>query len=501
MTKSLELAIPHWLDTAARSHPHKLALAFGANRWSFSELRQATDIAADVLNRARGDRGGRVGILSSNRPGIVFAVHAATRMNVSFVPMNWRQTADEIAWQIRNADITVLVVDEERAFAAAAIQHGMPVEIVPMAKLENASDSRASERAGVRIDLNHEAAVMYTSGTSGRPKGVRLSHGNLWFSAVASALHLGAHEEDVWLAALPLFHIGGLSILFRSAIGATPVVLHERFEPETTIYGIDNGVSLVSVVPSMLQRLLETRNDTPWPATLRCVLVGGTAAPVALIEECLRRGIPAAPTYGLTEGSSQVTTLLPAQARSKPTSSGLPLPLTEVRIRAANGNSAPGEIGEIEIRGLNLFAGYVGDDDASGRTRDGWFQTGDVGYLDDEGYLYVVDRRDDLIVSGGENISPAEIERVLREHPRVIDAGVIGVPDERWGTRPIAAVIWQGDPATIDSELRRHCGERLARYKIPDRIVPFTELPRSPSGKLLRRVLRESIPLRETDPV
>ena len=244
----------------------------------------------------------------------------------------------------------------------------------------------------------------------------------------------------------------------------------------------------------MLQRMLEARGDAPWPSRLRCVLLGGSAAPPRLIEEGVRRGLPIAPTYGLTEATSQVTTLLPDETSRKPASSGVPLPLTEVRIVAQAGVAPPGEVGEIEIRGPTVFAGYIGDHaPGSSDPTDGWFRTGDAGYLDSDGYLYVVDRRDDLIVSGGENVYPAEIERVLRQHPSVVDAGVIGVADESWGSRPLAAVVWRGDLDRASVELLDHCRQHLPGYKIPDRVLFLSELPRSPSGKLLRRTLRETI--------
>ncbi|MBA2597435.1 MAG: o-succinylbenzoate--CoA ligase [Chloroflexia bacterium] len=500
MSTENAVALPHWLDIAAHTHPDKRALDFGAKRWSFSELRYASGAAVGVLARALTDRPGRIGILSTNRPGFVFAVHAATYLDVPFVPLNWRQTSDEIAWQIRDADIGVLVADEAGAELAAGATADGSVAMISMREIEGGTSPVKRPPAGRRIDLGREAAVIYTSGTSGRPRGARITYGNLWFSAVASALHLGAHADDVWLAALPLFHIGGLSILFRGAIGATTTVLHEQFEPATALAAIDDGATIVSVVPTMLGRMLELRRDTLWPENLRCVLVGGSAAPTELIEECLRRRIPVAPTYGLTESSSQVATLLPADAHRKPRSSGVPLPLTEVRITDANGVVASGAFGEIEFRGPTLFAGYLGDGyGPAGRTVDGWFQSGDIGYLDEDGFLFLVDRRDDLIVSGGENIYPAEIEQVLRGHPRVIDAAAIGVPDERWGSRPVAAVIWHGDSGTASEALRRHCAERLASYKIPDRFVLVADLPRSASGKLRRRALREKFFIDEPD--
>jgi O-succinylbenzoic acid--CoA ligase len=415
-------------------------------------------------------------------------------MSVPVVLLNWRQTAPEIAWQLSDAGITVLAVDEERATVAKAASAELPVMFVPIAELERLPPTDSSLNEPRWIDLEQEAAVIYTSGTSGRAKGARITNGNLWFSAIASALHLGHHPEDVWLAAMPLFHVGGLAILFRGAIGGVPVVLHERFDPEAVLAAIDDGVTLLSVVPAMLQRLLDARGDVHWPLHLRCVLLGGSAAPPRLVAECFRRGIPVAPTYGLTEATSQVTTLLPNQAPGKPSSSGLPLPLTHLRITTSTGVGRPGEVGEIEIRGPTVFAGYLGDRiSGSYAMADGWFRTGDAGHLDDEGYLYVIDRRDDLIISGGENVYPAEIERVLREHPSVLDAGVIGIADASWGSRPVAAVVWIGAPDRAGLDLLHHCQQHLPGYKIPDRFLVLPELPRSPTGKLLRRALREMI--------
>jgi o-succinylbenzoate---CoA ligase len=486
--------IPNWLEVSARSHPDGLALEFAGQCWTFSDLRESVAAAAAVLSTARAERAGRVGILSANRPGVVFTVHAATRISVPFVPLNWRQKPDELAWQVRDAGITVLVVDEERAAVAKTAWADLPVTIVPIAELERSVTSGGRPHELPRIDLEREATVIYTSGTSGRPKGARITYGNLWFGAIASALHLGHHPEDVWLAAMPLFHVGGLAILFRGVIGRVPVVLHERFQPERALAAIDEGVTLLSVVPTMLQRMFEARGDAPWPSRLRCVLLGGSAAPPRLIEEGVRRGMPIAPTYGLTEATSQVTTLPPDQTSRKPASSGVPLPLTEVRIVAQAGVVPPGAVGEIEIRGPTVFAGYIGDDaPGSSVPTEGWFRTGDAGYLDSDGYLYVVDRRDDLIVSGGENVYPAEIERVLRQHPSVLDAGVIGVADGSWGSRPLAAVVWRGDLDRASVDLLDHCRQHLPGYKIPDRFLFLSELPRSPSGKLLRRTLGETI--------
>jgi o-succinylbenzoate---CoA ligase len=270
------------------------------------------------------------------------------------------------------------------------------------------------------------------------------------------------------------------------------VIVHDAFDASEALAAIDAGATHVSLVPLMLSRMLEVRGSSPWPSSLRCILLGGSGAPRALIDTCLRLGLPIAPTYGLTEAASQLTTLLPCETAAKPGSSGLPLATTQVRVANAHGELPAGEIGEIEIRGATVFAGYLRDR-TSARSNADWFRTGDLGYLDADGYLFVVDRRDDLIISGGENIYPTEIEGVLRRHPSVVDAGVVGLASEEWGTRPAAAVIWRGDPSLAEPSLRGFLRDHLAAYKIPDRVFVVTSLPRSTSGKLLRRNLRTQL--------
>ena len=265
------------------------------------------------------------------------------------------------------------------------------------------------------IDLDREAAVLFTSGTTGRPKGARITYGNLWFSAAGSALISVISRETVWLATLSLHHIGGLSILYRAALGGATVDLHERFEPDASCHAIQAGANYRLARPDhAAARPGRRRPRLRLAADLRGILLGGAATPIPLVEQCLRLGIPVLPTYGLTETSSQAATLRASEVAAHLGSSGRALPLTELRVAVDGVEASPGETGEIEVRGPSVFAGYLGDSTSSPES---WFSTGDAGYLDDDGYLYVVDRRSDLIVSGGENVYPAEVERALLAHP------------------------------------------------------------------------------------
>jgi O-succinylbenzoic acid--CoA ligase len=325
------------------------------------------------------------------------------------------------------------------------------------------------------FDLGAPHSIIYTSGTTGRPKGAILTYGNHYWSAIASALNLGTLPDDRWLACLPLFHVGGLAILLRGVIYGIAVVLHERFEPDRVNHAIDHEqVTIVSVVATMLERMLADRGERPFPNTLRCVLLGGGPAPLPLLERALALGAPVFQSYGLTETASQVATLAPEDVRSKVGSAGKPLMGTQVRIEAD---------GEILVRGPTVSPGYLHQ-----APHGEWLHTGDVGRLDDEGYLYVLDRRDDLIVSGGENVYPAEVEATLLAHPAVEEVGVYGLPDPEWGQTVCAAV--KPRTAVTAEELLAFCRQRIAGYKVP-RTVQFVDaLPRTASGKLLRRELR-----------
>jgi O-succinylbenzoic acid--CoA ligase len=475
-------ALPDFVETAARLYGKTVALRFGEEAWTYAELRARVGAAAEYL--ADVHRAGRIGVLSASRPGVVAAAHACARLGASFVPHGWRLTAPELEWQIASASVTTLLYDEPREHVARQLGAKLGLHLVPIASMESAPAGSVGHRSAPPIDLDREAAVLFTSGTSGRPKGARITYGNLWFSATASALFLGHQPGDTWLATLSLHHIGGLSILYRAALGGATVDLHEHFDPEAVLASIQAGATHVSLVPTMLQRVLDTAGpDYGWPRTLRTILLGGAAAPIPLLERCLSLGLPVLPTYGLTETSSQAATLRPAEVFGHLGSSGQALPLTEIRVVVDGAATPPGEIGEIEVRGPSVFAGYLGEPD---RDPGSWFPTGDAGYLDD-GFLYVVDRRSDLIVSGGENIYPAEVEQTLLTHPLVRDAVVVGRSDAIWGARPIAAVVWAGKPGQAHRELDRHCREALASFKVPDEFLEVAEIPRSAAGKLLRR--------------
>jgi O-succinylbenzoic acid--CoA ligase len=425
----------------------------------------------------------------------VVLTHALLRLGAVMIPLNIRLAAPEVIWQLADSNVEVLVSDPRTAPLASDVARDRPA--LRCVTVDDPLSLLATPEAGVAprdaIDLSAVQGIVYTSATAGRPKGVQLTYGNHWWSAVGSALRLGLRDDDRWLAPLPLYHVGGLAMVWRSVIYGIPLLVHDAFDPHAANDEIDSGgVTLVSVVSTMLERMLEVRGPKPFPPSLRCVLLGGGPAPSALIAACAARGVPVAPTYGLTEAASQVATLAPGEIQHKPGSSGPALLPTQVRVDRDGRTAAAGEVGEIIVRGPTVMLGYAGRPDETARAlRNGWLRTGDLGYLDGEGYLYVVDRRDDLIVTGGENVYPAEVEAVLRQHPAIADAGVIGLPDPTWGHAVTAFVVAGPGVCPGEEEIKAFCAGRLARYKVPRRVCFVDHLPRSGAGKLLRRQIRE----------
>lgn len=484
---------PDFLAVRAVTHADHPALLAGSVNWTFADLHDRVTASARRLALLGVGAGDRVGLLARNGPGWVVAAHAVNRLGAVLVPLNVRLTPSEVARQLVDVRVALLLHDRNHADVAAALTHEVddlrPVEFGANG-LGGPASSELPERNAITSEAVH--SIIFTSGTTGQPKGAMLTYGNYVSSAIASALHLGHHRDDRWLAAMPLFHVGGLAILMRSIVCGVTVVLHEAFDPSAVNRAIDDErITIVSVVANMLQRMLDEHGERSYPATLRCMLLGGGPAPLPLVQECLRRGVPVAPSYGMTETTAQVATLLAGEVARKPRSAGRPLPLTSLRIERNGEVLPPGEAGDIVVRGPMVTPGYIGREAACDQfLPDGWMRTGDIGRLDDEGYLYVLDRRDDLIISGGENIYPAEVEAVLVTHPGVEEAAVVGVPDERWGQVPIAFVKPRAGAELDEVNLFHFCNARLAAYKIPREIHRVERLPRNVTGKLLRYALR-----------
>ncbi len=407
--------VPDWITAAAAKHPDRIAIEGPERNLTYAELRDA------AAARARVVRGRRVALALPPGGDFVIELHACLLAGAAVVPIDLRLTPAE---------------QEQRRAAADVGGGSVPGGDVPV-------------------------AVMHTSGTTAAPKPVVLSGGNFVASALGSAVALGLDPAERWLCPMPLTHVGGLSIPIRSAIYATTAVLHGRFDTEAVLSELmapDRRITLVSLVPTMLARLLDAGLRKP-PALRWALLGGGPIAP-ALLERALAAGVPVAPTYGMTEACSQIATF------------GWPLAGVDVRVADDD---------EVLVRGPIVSAGAV--------SGDGWLHTGDLGRFDERNRLEIIGRKSDTIVSGGENVAPAEVEAVLLEHPAVADAAVHARLDPEWGEAVVATVVLRNGLSVAPEELRAHCAARLASFKVP-KAVEFAEgLPRTPSGKLLRRQL------------
>ena len=464
-----------WVAARAKTNPDRVALSFGELAWTFAELDRDVANLARKLSAAGIVEGDRVATILHNGALAAMLPHALIRLSASLVPLNTRLSDAEIAWQIDDVNPRLVIAEDRTQHLFGNAIHARDLEGIMPANVE----LRMTHRS------DHIAAIIYTSGTTGRPKGAMLTLANFWWSAFGSALNLGVREDERWIACLPLFHVGGLSIVFRSAIYGTRVILHDGFDAALVNADIDRGATIVSVVSVMLERILDDRGRRSLPETFRCALVGGGPTPKILLERCISAGLPVAQTYGLTETCSQVATLLPADAVRKLGSAGKPLHPNEIRL--------DGSESEILVRGPIVMSGYYEQPDATLRALEGgWLHTGDIGRLDDEGFLYLLDRRDDLIITGGENVYPAEVESALLAHDSVVEAGVIGIEDPTWGQRVVAVARLCRE--TRAEELATHCRALLAAYKVP-REFRFTDepLPRTASGKIRRTQIRESI--------
>jgi len=469
----------------AATQPERVALRSARSAWTYALLDHAVWASADML-LARGlGAGEHVSLEFDPNDAFHLAVtfHALHRVGLLPVLIGPQATPEEReALRVRaHVDLSLTAdyfkpVDPKAAGAPRAVG----AEVDPQAPLKR------------RLDA--PAAVCFTSGTSGAPRAAVLTHGNFLWSALGSARNLGVRENDLWLCCLPLHHVGGLSILTRCAAYGTGVLLHERFVPEAVNEAIDReGVTLVSLVPTMLRRLLTARRGRPFPPTLRAALIGGGPIEPELLEEAALLRLRALPTYGLTEATSQVTTLALRDWPNGLATAGSPLAFTRVQIRDDDDRAAaPGVEGEIVVRGPTVTAGYLGDPEATAAALAGrWLRTGDVGAWDEAGRLVVLDRRSDRIVTGGENVSPTEVERAILAHPAIEGACVVALPSAEWGQEVAAAVEFRkGRSATLE-ELRAHAGEHLAGFKLPRYLMVVSALPRSASGKLLRRVVRD----------
>jgi len=494
------------LDHHAIHSPDRVMTVFEGAETTYGEMaHRCRALAAGLHDRGVG-RGDVVGLLSYNCPEFLETVFAANYLGAIAMPINWRLAAPEVRYILEHARARALVCDEalvdlgteatdglESAVVRACVAPRAPVGWTTFGDLRG--DGERVERAEVAADDIHR--LMYTSGTTGRPKGVMITHANLAWKNMAHIIEFGFTDRDLGLACGPLYHVGALDLTTTSLIAAgATVIIHRAFDAAAVVEELERSqVTTVWLAPAMVNAIMALPDiGTRDLSSVRLIINGGEKMPIPLIER-IQSTFPSAwfaDAYGLTETVSGDTFLDRDSIITKLGSVGRPCLYLELDIWDDQGGSVPpGASGEIVMRGPKVFPGYWRDPEATATAfAGGWFHTGDIGIRDEDGYLFIVDRLKDMIVSGGENIASSEVERVLYEHAEVVEAAVVGRPDDRWGETPVAFVVLRDGADVTAEDLIEHCRAQLARYKVPKEVTFLDALPRNPSGKVLKRELR-----------
>ena len=487
-----------------RDH-ERVAIEFEGSKISYGEFTNRVLRSGSALAGLGVGQGDVVALLGHNSPEYLEMLLATSAAGGVVLPLNWRLAAPEIAYILEHADARVLIIDAEFVELARSAIDLTPqrITIVEFGRStlgELATDEIRALAAPITpaaASAEQLARLMYTSGTTGRPKGVMITHGNLLWKNIAHMRELGITDRDMCLVVGPLYHVGALDVTATTCLFAgAGLVIHRRFDASEALAEFASGrIATAWLAPAMIRAVLvDAETNGIVCDSVRCIVGGGEKTPLPMFERIWSTfpNMWYADAYGLTETVSGDTFLPSSWAHDKAGSVGIGCFGIEVRIvDAEERQCAPGEQGEVVLRGPKVSTGYWKDPESTARAfRNGWFHTGDMGLVDEDGFLYIVDRLKDMIISGGENIASAEIERVLYEYPGVAEAAAVGLPDERWGEVPMAYVVLAEAADVDEGTLIEHCRAHLAKFKVPTRVEFLDSLPRNPSGKILKRELR-----------
>ncbi|MBK8618996.1 MAG: long-chain fatty acid--CoA ligase [Anaerolineales bacterium] len=498
------------LTKRANLTPNREALydLMSGMRYTYSELNQRANRAANFLHEQYGvQKGDRVSILAQNNIAYVDLLFGLGKIGAVFAPLNWRLTSRELMYIVNDCQPKVLIVGPEFVSVYNEMQNEINVEHVISledANLEAAekyeealNQASAEEPKRSIIEADDAYCILYTSGTTGRPKGAILPHRQVLWNAINTVVSWGLSEKDISPILTPMFHSGGLFVFLVPLFYAGGrIVMARSFDPDISLQVIvDEKCTVILGVPTLFQVWM---NSPQFEKTdfshVHFFISGGAPCPPSLIEAWSNsKGVAMRQGYGLTEVGVNCFSMTDEDALRKMGSVGKPIFHSEMRLVDADCNDVPaGETGELIIKGDHVCVGYWNNTDATTQSlRDGWFHTGDMARMDDEGYFYIAGRFKDMIISGGENVYAAEVEAVFREHPAIADAALIGEPDEKWGEVGLMIVACKPNQIVAEDELLKFCTGRLAKYKIPKRVKFVEALPYSPYGKVIKAELRE----------
>jgi fatty-acyl-CoA synthase len=499
--------IGSWLVKREFLTPAKEAVVDGEKRLGYRQLNQRVNRLANALLGLGLRNGDRIAILSYNRVEFIEVIMAAAKLGLIIVPLNWRLTATELAFILNDSGAETLLFDIDLVELVEGVKENTSLKqyiIIGGQDQSNAhgyeallsAQSDSEPTPDVIPDLNTPHIIMYTAGTTGQPKGAILSQGASFWNVLNLNLPMDFTSKDRNLVVLPMFHIGGIGLFTLPMLydGGT-VVIQRTFDPVQTLTLLkQEDITLFFGVPAIFLALIQPPEfNAAAFKNVRVVMSGGAPLPVSLVEQYRKAGIILQQGFGMSEAAPSIATLEKDLALEKPGSIGKPVFHLDARIVDDEMNERPaGDVGELIIRGPNLLQGYWNRPDATEEAFSGdWFHTGDLARIDSDGCLYIVERKKDMFISGGENVYPAEVENAIYELPQIVEAAVIGVRDDKWGEVGRAVVALKEDQRLTDEAILGHLKGRLAKYKIPKSVVFVKQLPRNAAGKVLKNVLRK----------
>jgi acyl-CoA synthetase (AMP-forming)/AMP-acid ligase II len=509
-----------FLSIANAICPERDCIVFEGKRWTYAQMWERANKLANALRKIGAEKGDRIGILQVNCNQYVEAYYASAMMGAIFVPLNFRAKSDELSYMIANAEAKILFVGSRYSEMVDAmlpelptVKHCISIDRKEEKRLyyEDVVGSASSDESFIEIGDDDITMLMYTAGTTGRPKGVPLRHSAFVSYVLENVEPASPDIEERNLLTVPLYHVAGIQAMLAAIYGGRTLVMMRQFEVKEWLEAIQKEkATRAMLVPTMLKRVIDdddfSRHDL---SSLKIITYGAAPMPFEVINKAIKimPWVKFINAFGQTETASTITALGPEDHRIEGTeeekerklkrltsSIGKPLPDVEVKIVDEEGKALPSlGVGEIWARGPRIMTGYWRDEQKTSQvmTKDGWLRTGDMGWMDEEGYIYLAGRGDDMIIRGGENISPEEVENVLHSHPKVEEAAVIGVPDPEWGQEPRAVVVLKKGKAATSEEIIEYCRSKLSGFKRPRSVVFLDSLPRNPMGKVLRKKLRE----------